>query len=66
MTDNTMIKKPKKNQTHNGLQNITRNTKDRALRIPLSTGGELKCSGSVGSSCSTCSTRRVTLITNSI
>jgi len=31
----------------------TRKTKDRVIRTPLSTGGELRCSGRVGSSCST-------------
>jgi len=33
--------------------------KDRVTRTPLKTGGELKCSGRVGSSCSTSDTRRV-------
>jgi hypothetical protein len=28
-------------------------TKDRVTRTPLKTGGELRCSGRVGSSCST-------------
>ena len=32
--------------------------------IPLKTGGELRCSGRVSSSCSTCGTRRVNLVTN--
>jgi hypothetical protein len=31
----------------------TYKTKDRVTRIPLKTGGELRCSGRVGSSCST-------------
>jgi len=35
------------------LPNTTDKTKDRAIRTPLKTGGELKCSGSVGSFCST-------------
>jgi hypothetical protein len=39
-------------------------TKYRAIRAPLKARGELRCSGRVGSSCSTCSTCRVTLVTN--
>jgi hypothetical protein len=38
-------------------------TKDRVTRTPLQTGGELMCSGSVNSSCSTSDTRRVKLST---
>jgi hypothetical protein len=34
-------------------------TKDRVTRTPLKTGGKLRCSGRVGSSCSTSGTRRV-------
>ena len=33
-------------------------TKDRVTRTPLKPGGELRCSGRVGSSCSTSDTRR--------
>ena len=36
-------------------------TKDRVTRTPLKTGGELGCSGRIGSSCSTSGTRRDTL-----
>ena len=39
----------------------TYKTKDRVTRTPLKTRGELRCSGSVGNSCSTSGTRRVTL-----
>jgi len=39
-------------------------TKDRATRTPLKTGGELRCSGRVGSSYSTSGTRRSTLMTS--
>jgi hypothetical protein len=39
--------------------NITHKTKDRVTRTPLKTGGELRCSGRVSSSCSTSDTRRV-------
>ena len=42
----------------------THKTKDRVTRIPLKTGGELRCSGRVGNSCSTSGTRRVNLVTN--
>ena len=41
----------------------TQKSKDRARRIPLNTGGELRCSGRVGNSCSTSSTHRVNLFT---
>jgi hypothetical protein len=34
-------------------------TKDRVTRTPLKTGGELMCSGRVGSSGTTSGTRRV-------
>ena len=40
----------------------THKTKDRVTRTPLKTGGELRCSGSVRSSCSTSDTRRVNLV----
>jgi hypothetical protein len=42
----------------------THKTKDRVTRIPLKTGGELRCSGRVSNSCSTSGTRRVNLVTN--
>ena len=35
----------------------TYKTKDRVTRTPLKTGGELMCSGRVGSSCSTTGSR---------
>jgi hypothetical protein len=44
----------------------TYKTKDRVTRTPLKTGGELSCSGRVGSSCSTSDTRRVNLVTNPV
>jgi hypothetical protein len=40
--------------------------KDRVTRTPLKTGGELRCSGRVSSSCSTSGTRRVNLFTNPV
>ena len=44
----------------------TYKTKDRVTRTPLKTGGERRCSGMVGSSCSTTDTRRVNLVTNPV
>jgi len=39
----------------------THKTKDRVTRTSLKTGGELRCSGRVNSSCSTSGTCRVSL-----
>ena len=44
----------------------THKTKDRVTRTPLKTGVGLRCSGMVGSSCSTSDTRRVNLVTNPV
>ena len=44
----------------------THKTKDRVIRTPLKTGGELRCSGRVSSYWSTSDTRRVNLITNPV
>ena len=41
-------------------------TKDRVTRTPLKTGGELRCSGKVSSSCSTSDTRRFNLVTKPV
>jgi hypothetical protein len=41
-----------KKKTNNDLQNTTQKTKDRVTRTRLKPGGELRCSGRVGSSCS--------------
>ena len=43
-----------KKRNNNDKQNIAQKTKDRATRTPLQTVGEVRCSGRVGSSCSTC------------
>jgi len=59
------IRKLKKNTQYNGqkkkgkrtnkdLQNITQKTIDRVTRTPLKTRVELRCSGRIRSSCSTC------------
>jgi hypothetical protein len=44
----------------------TYKTKDRVTRTPLKTGGELRCSRKVSSSCSTSGTSRVNLVTNPV
>jgi hypothetical protein len=54
---NDQMKKDKR--TNNDLQSITLKTKNRATRTTL----KLMCSGRVSSSCSTCGTRCVTLVT---
>ena len=58
-TDNTMAKR----KVQKDKQRSTKKTKDRVTRTPLTTGGELRCSGKVSSSCSTSSIRRVNLVT---
>jgi hypothetical protein len=58
---NDQMKKDKR--TNNDLQNTTHKTKDRVTRTPLKTGGELRCSGRVGSSCFTSGISRVNLVT---
>ena len=44
----------------------THKTKDRVTRTQLKTVGELRCSGSINSSCSTSGTHRVNLVTNPV
>ena len=44
----------------------THKTKDRVTQTPLKTGGELRCSRMVSSSCSTSETCRVNLVTNPV
>jgi len=44
----------------------TYKTKDRVTRTPIKTGGELRCSGRVGSSCSTSGTHSFNLVTNPV
>jgi hypothetical protein len=48
----------KRKRTNNDLQNITQKTKNRVAWTTLKSGGELRCSGRVGSSCSTSGTLR--------
>ena len=54
----------KDKRTNSDLLNITQNTKDRVTRTSLYTGSNLMCFGIVNSYCSTCGTRRVTLVPN--
>jgi hypothetical protein len=54
--------KKKDKRTNNNLQNITRKTTDRVTQTQLKTAGELRCSGRVSSSCSTCCSHRVPLV----
>jgi len=58
---NEKVQKDKQRSTKH-----THKTKDRVTRNPLKTGGELRCSGRVNSSCSTSGTRRVNLVTNPV
>ncbi len=44
----------------------TYKTKDRVTRTPPKTGDELRCSGRVGSSCSTSDPRCVNIVTNPV
>ena len=44
----------------------THKTKDRVTRTPLKSGGELRCSGRVNSSCSNSDTRLVNIVTNPV
>jgi hypothetical protein len=53
--------KKKDKNTNIDLQNFTQKTKDRTKRTPLKTESELRSSGRVGSSCSTCGTCRIPL-----
>jgi len=50
--------------TNSDQQNTKQKTKDQTSRTPLSTRGELRCSGRVSGSCSTGGTRGVTLVTS--
>ena len=56
----------KRKRTSNDLQNSTHTPNDGDTRTPLKTGGELRCSGRVSSSCFTSGTRRVNLLTNPV
>ena len=56
----------KRKKTNNDLLNTTKKIKDWEQRTPRKTGGELMCFGTVSSSCSTSSIRRVTLDTNPV
>jgi len=68
------IRISKKYRQHNGQMKkykqrstkLTYKTNDRVTRSPLKTGGELRCSGRVSSSCSTSGTRHVNLVQNPV
>ena len=64
-TDNTMAKR-KCTKYKKRCTKPTYKTKDRVTRTPLKTGGELRFSGRVSSSCSTSGTRRFNLVTNPV
>jgi len=51
---------------YNDLQNTTQKIEERATRTLIKTGGELKSSERVSSSCTVCDIRRVALVTNSV
>ena len=59
-TDNTMAKRKIQKDKQRSTKH-TYKTKDWVTWTPLKTGGELRCSGMVSSSCSTGDTRRVNL-----
>ena len=52
-------------RTNSDLQNMELKI-ECMTRTPIKTGGEIRCSGRVGSSCSTSGTRRVNLVTNPV
>jgi len=56
----------KRKRANNYLQNTAQKTKDRATRKPLQTWSQLMYLGSVIDSCSTCVTRRTTVIRNPV
>ena len=57
-------RKRTKGQTKQRSTKLTHKTKDGVTRTPLTTGFRHMCSGRVNSSCSTCGTRRATLVKN--
>jgi hypothetical protein len=56
----------KRQRTNNNLQNITQKTKDRSTWTSPKTGDQRRCYRCVISSCSTCGTRHVTLVTTQV
>jgi hypothetical protein len=58
-------KKIKDKSKNNDLQSTAQNTEDWATRTQLKSGG-LRCSGWVGSFCSTSGTRCVNIVTNPV
>ena len=64
-TDNTMATRKVQKDKQRSAKH-TYKTKDRVTRTPVKTGGELRCSVRVSSSCSTSGTCRVNLVTNPV
>ena len=62
----TQWPKEKVQEDKQRLTKHTYKTKDRVTRTPLETGGELRFSERVSSSCSTGDTRRINLVTNPV
>ena len=54
--------KKKDKKTNNDLQNTTHKTEDRTIRTSLKTGGELRRTGRVSTSCPISDMRRATLV----
>jgi len=52
--------------TNNDLQSNDENTQNRETPISRKTDSELRRSGKVSNSCSTCDNRRVTLVNNTL
>ena len=57
-----------KEKTQKDTQRSTKHSpkNDRETRTPLKTGGQLRCSGRISSSCSTSGTSRISLVTNPV
>jgi len=62
-TDNTNEKG--QNDKHRST-NITQKTKNRTIPTPLKNGGEHRCPGRFSNSFSTCGSRRIILVTNTV
>jgi len=59
-------KKKNKRTNNDLLNNIQKEDKDRATRIPPKTADELRCSGRVSCSWSTSGTHQCTIVTNPV
>jgi hypothetical protein len=61
-TDNTVYKRTKDNNLQSNIQKF----QDRETRTPLKSRDDIRCTGRVSSSCSTSTTRHVTLGTHPV